>query len=423
MKILHTVEFYHPSTGGMQAVCKQLSEKLAKLGHEVTVATSYLPERSFSELNGIVIKDFKIRGRESSGYQADPEEIKRYQKFLLDNEFDVMTNFGAQQWATDIALPLLPKIKAKKVFVPTGFYGLNMNEFKDYFLKMETWIKSYDWQIFLSNNYRDINFSRGLGLKNLSVIPNGASTEEFLAPDKEDIRAKLGIPKDHFLIVHIGSHTGLKGHWAARQIFKQANIPHSTLLLIGNSYPGTIGCTFSCKEEAKHWFKTKAFKNRDQQLLVKDLKREETVAALKSAQLFLFPSNLECSPIVLFEAMASCTPFLSTNVGNAEEIIQWSGGGELLPTKICSYTSDNWLKMIIKPIMIYWQELISGNKAPQIYSRADIDSSIKQLENLYHNPAKLQELAESGFKAWQQKFTWEQITLEYEKIYKQITKL
>ena len=35
MKILHTVEFYHPSIGGMQEVVKQLSERLVLLGHEL----------------------------------------------------------------------------------------------------------------------------------------------------------------------------------------------------------------------------------------------------------------------------------------------------------------------------------------------------------------------------------------------------
>jgi L-malate glycosyltransferase len=35
MKILHCVESYYPSIGGMQAVVRQLSERLVKMGHEV----------------------------------------------------------------------------------------------------------------------------------------------------------------------------------------------------------------------------------------------------------------------------------------------------------------------------------------------------------------------------------------------------
>ena len=54
------------------------------------------------------------------------------------------------------------------------------------------------------------------------IIPNGASAEEFLSPDETDIRKDLKIPEDHFLILHVGSHTGLKGHAEAIRIFSRA---------------------------------------------------------------------------------------------------------------------------------------------------------------------------------------------------------
>ena len=68
------------------------------------------------------------------------------------------------------------------------------------------------------------------------------------------------------------------------------------------------------------------FKNKNMRILILNIDREETVAFYQTADLFLFPSNIECSPIVLFEAMASKTPFLVTDVGNSKEIISWSEG-------------------------------------------------------------------------------------------------
>ncbi len=47
MRILHTVEFYHPSIRGAQEVVRQFSERLVTLGHDVTVVTTKLPERNF----------------------------------------------------------------------------------------------------------------------------------------------------------------------------------------------------------------------------------------------------------------------------------------------------------------------------------------------------------------------------------------
>lgn len=122
------------------------------------------------------------------------------------------------------------------------------------------------------------------------------------------------------------------------------------------------------------------------------LSRPETVKAFKSADLFLFPSNIECSPIVLFEAMAGQTPFLVTDVGNSKEIIKWSGGGVLLPTIF--------------------------NKKGR--SHAIEKEGVKLLEDLYNHSEKLKSLGDEGYNSWKEKFTWEKITKQYEDLYKKL---
>ena len=116
------------------------------------------------------------------------------------------------------------------------------------------------------------------------------------------------------------------------------------------------------------------------------------MSAFKSADLFLFPSNIECSPLVLFEAMASKTPFLTTNVGNATEIIHWSHGGEVLPTLIDK----------------------KGN------SRAKIQESVLILEKLVRNGRVRNAMKRFGFEAWKNEFTWGKIALTYEKLYQSL---
>ena len=78
MRILHTVEFYEPSKGGAQEVIKQLSERLAARGHDVTVATSYLPTRSSAELNGVKIRQFHVRGNRVKGISGEAVGIKNH---------------------------------------------------------------------------------------------------------------------------------------------------------------------------------------------------------------------------------------------------------------------------------------------------------------------------------------------------------
>lgn len=416
MKVLHTVESYDPASHGMQQVVKQLSERIAKAGHEVTVATMFDTNRKNFVINGVRIEQFKISGKEVTGYNAEESEIQRYQDFLINSDFDIITNFAAQQWATDLMLPILQQINAVKIFVPTGFSELHNNRFKMYYDSMKVWLKEYDMNVFSSNDYQDIVFARENGIEKTILIPNGASEEEFIDNPLINIRMKLNIPNNHFLILHVGTHTGLKGHNEAIKIFKKAKIRNSTLLIIGNStfsnYKIKNVLTFLIKTLAntfnilsgKHFFPacslicnlrqklfifsySKIFLNKI--LMVKNLSRDETVAAYYEADLFLFPSNIECSPLVLFEAMASQTPFLTTDVGNAKEIISWSNGGILLPTI----------------------------KTKNGFCLAQIRESAKILENISADSKTREKMKINGFDAWQKKFNWEKISKNYEELY------
>jgi L-malate glycosyltransferase len=384
MKLLHTVESYEPSTGGMQEVVKQISERLVKMGHSVTVATSKHPARTNDIINGVKIIEFDITGNWVTGMHGD---IQSYQDFLLNSDFEVITNFAAQQWATDLMLPLLKDIKAKKVFVPTGFSALFLPGFSDYFKKMKEWMKQYDMNVFLSNTYQDIDFARKSDVNKLIIIPNGASELEFTRDEIIDIRKYFGIARDQFLILHVGSHTGIKGHAEAIEIFRRANLKNSTFIIVGNVF--SRYCYFSCKFK-ELLFKINLMNNfNNKHLIVCSLARNQTVALYKTADVFLFPSNIECSPIVLFECMASKTPFLTTDAGNAAEIIQWAHTGDLLPTI----------------------------KDERGYSHADIEQSVKLLERLYNDPKKYATRTEEGFKIWQEQFCWNNIAERYEALY------
>jgi glycosyltransferase involved in cell wall biosynthesis len=387
MRILHCVESYYPSIGGMQEVVKQLSERLVKLGHSVTIATRYQEERNFKELNGVEIVDFKISGNTVLGIKGDKTQ---YEQFLLNSTFDVITFFAAQQWATDIALPLLKQIKAKKVSVPTGYSGLYWKEYQGYFNDMKTYIQDYDMNVFLSDNYRDINFARENRVTKYCVIPNGAAEDEFLIESKIDVRKKLGIAKDSFLMLHVGSFTPFKGHQEAVELLLKSDLKNATLLLIGNNH-----LQFEKQFKKNYRYFTLRVKNffRKNKIIIGQFNRDFTVAAYKQSNLFLFPSNIECSPIVLFESAAAKLPFLCTDVGNASEIAKWTQGGMILPTQIDK----------------------------EGYSSIKMNESISMLNELYLNKAKREEMASKAFLNWKEKFSWEIIAKKYESLYLSLT--
>ncbi len=384
MRIVHTVEFYHPRTGGAQEVVRQLSQLMVQHGHEVTVATTACPERTEKVINGVRIEEFDCRGNAVRGMSG---EIERYQKYIIDGGFDVVMSYAAQQWATDALFPVLDQIPCRKVLSPCGFSGLYDPAYRQYFADLPAILRKYDHLIFHSESYRDIEFCRSHGLANMEVIPNGASAEEFSHVDKS-FRARHGIAEKALMLLTVGSHTCWKGHTEAIAALAAAKIGPAVLVIIGNTN-ASLGCLPRDIAQSK-WIRLKSLGRK--RVLLLDPPRPDVIAAYHAADLFVFPSNIECSPLVLFEAMASRTPFIANDVGNSREIAGWSGSGLILPTHQ-------------KP------------GAPPGYCQCNIADLTRGIEELLADPARRSVMADHGYQAWKERFNWEYLSTRYEAAY------
>ena len=97
MRILHTCEFYYPHIVGAEEVVRRISEGLVQRGHEVTVATTRDQFRDFSELRGVAVDEFSIRGNAVKGFRG---EVGRFLDYVLQADFDIIMNYAAQCWPT-----------------------------------------------------------------------------------------------------------------------------------------------------------------------------------------------------------------------------------------------------------------------------------------------------------------------------------
>ncbi|MCA6364733.1 MAG: glycosyltransferase family 4 protein [Bacteroidetes bacterium] len=387
LNIAHCVESYAPAIGGMPEVVRQLSERMAAQGHRVTVFTSHHPQRETNVINGVHINCFKISGNEAEGIHGNTAD---YQAQLRSGNFDVIVFFAAQQWALDAVADALDSIPGKKVFVPTGFSHFHNPAYAAYFEKMKTRISAFDANVFLSDNYADINFARENKARGICLIPNGAAEEEFEAPPTQQIRRKLGVAPDALLLLHVGSYTGIKGQREALEIFMRAKLGNAVLLLAGDKN------RYLKQQLLRHprFLKLNLLRMlKRKRVIIAELSRAETVDAFREADLFLFPSNVECSPIVLFESMAAGIPFLASAAGNTEEIISWSNGGWLLPSQ---RRANGWVDV-------------------------QLNESIALLEKLVANRPLLKQTGKTGHAAWKARFTWAHIANQYLSLYQQLT--
>lgn len=446
MKFLICCEFYYPSLGGVQEVMRRVAEGLVNSGHQVTIATSSLDNRAKSEHNGVQIKEFKVWGNRVQGISG---EVENYIQFVKDFKCDALLIKAAQQWTFDALWSSLDDINTRKYFIPCGFSGLYEPIYKEYFKSLPKVMSQFDGLIFYSTQYRDYQFAKTHGCKNLIFIPNGASSVEFLAEKDEGFRDRLGIPKNSFVLLTVGSLTGAKGHRELAEAFYRikASNRHITLLLNGNIPESNPSITNFLKIETSEYisdpffqkltrisgkkirrifdFPTKCLtiicndgmiefmrimkiefqrrffysdglginywinkigSNTHKKIILTNLDRKDLVNAYKNSNLFVFASNIEYSPLVLFEAAAAGLPFISTPVGNAEEIANWTKGGFICPATSSKrgYTYAN-----PKVLALNIEKLISSND----------------------------ELVRAGISAhemWNKYFTWEKIIKMYE---------
>ncbi|MBI5153128.1 MAG: glycosyltransferase family 4 protein [Parcubacteria group bacterium] len=363
MHILFTVEFYEPRKGGAEEVVRQLAERLVGRGHVVTVATSVVSERIEKTIHGVVIREFQLSGNSVKGVKGTGEEQKRYQDFLISGDFDVMVNYAAQIWCTDLAFLILERIKAKKVFIPCGYSRLRSSAYKTYFDALPGYLKLYDTLVYMSSNYQDYIFGEQYGCADKAVvIPNGAG-EEFLH-DSLGFKKKYGITTPKMAIT-VANHYFAKGHLFVINAFKKMRRDDTTLVIIGErlSSRSWYSCYLMCK--------LNTFLNPHIKVL-QNIPREWVVSAYQEADLFLFGSQIECAPLVMYEAFASKTPFITTEVGNIRD----------------------------------HEEMIKIVKTSHEMARIS--------NYLLDNEAERKSVAEKAHQLWQAYHTWERIVEQYE---------
>ena len=371
MRILHTVEFYYPHVGGAEEVVRQLSERLAMRGHEVTVATSFDPRREDSIINGVQVVGFKIKGNIVKGIRG---EKRKYIDFIKSNDWDVVLNYAAQSWPTDLVLPILAKIQGRKVLAPCGYsglLGLRRLLYHRYFTKLPSYLRLYDMIVYHSAYYIDKEFGDRVGVKHYRIIPNGVDVGDF-KDSNFDFHSKYGI-NTPYMILSVGNHYRLKGHSRILEAFRNLRRTDVTLVLIGNKpHTSLRSCWSRCRRAAA----------KDKRIvLLQDVPRSHVIAAFKAADLFLFGSYLEAFPLVILEAMASSTPFVTFEVGALRKSNPQFIGGIIVES---------------------------------------INEMTTVMDQLIDNTAIRQKLGLDGYKCALQSYNWEKIVDRYESLYKQL---
>ena len=392
LRILHTADTYYPYVDGVAVATQRISEGLAARGHQVTVATGKHPRRNFQSLNGVRVVEFDISGNTVEGYIGD---IKLYQKFVHQCQVDIMMNYAAQIWTSDLIFPLLNSLSCVKVFLPCGYSSLRDPKYKEYYQNMPWVLNHYDQIIYLSERYWDKQFGDEHGVTHYTIVGNGASFEEF-SDRKVGFKQKYGIQTSRMLL-NIGGFGARKNQEAIVRAYLASALQDSTLVLIGpefNSYAWK-NCRIdpvTNKWDKKLFWLTTQFQRRIlhrlhsihtlhgpsrpgmQVLLLERVPRDMVVSAYHEADLFLLASTNECFPVVAVEAMAAGLPFISTDCGNVRDL----PGGVVV---------------------------------------SSVEEMARAIRRLGGREAEWEKLSQAGRAKWEREFTWEKIVDAYQSLY------
>lgn len=205
--------------------------------------------------------------------------------------------------------------------------------------------------------------------KKIITIKNAIDITRFNTKNTIDVRKKLNIPENKFVIVMIANFRPQKNH---KNMVSAFNI-------ISRKYEDCI-LVFAGDGELENDIKT----------MVKDLglsnkiyflgSRKDIESVYMACDVFCLPSFYEGLPLSILEAMASKRPVIATNVSGIKEVVIHGKNGILVP----SNNSDQLAEEIMRLIENEDERLrLAEDAYKNVISEYDIKTWINKYERLF----------------------------------------
>jgi len=271
--------FGPPSVGGSENVIKHISERLA------------------------IDYDYKVNIYSYNNNSCN----KGYGLISQINENDHILIYSDSFWGFDTILRHIDRINCRVSLALVGAYAMRndvhilklLKENIDRFNLITHSAITEDYKWCVDNDLP------------VTVIPNGVSLLEF-NDNIINFREKYNI-KEKYIILSVNNYFYGKGFELFPKIYKklEKNIKDFVILSISNTVKYPYDKIFLDR--------TKKQSNGMNIRFLRDLPREDVVAAFKWSDIFLQISKKEVAPLVILECRAAKLPYISMNIGNTEE--------------------------------------------------------------------------------------------------------
>lgn len=344
MNVMISVATYYPLIDGVQTITEYYAESLVKAGHNVTVLTSDCDGCLIKEErhSGVSIRRFRLKTSKSMYIGERDEYIRAVCE--LSASHDCWIAVCTQNAFTDLIIPHVAKLKCKTVLwlhgmaefaLPRvqqvslgdlGRYALNNFRWRPFYYCAVRNIRHFDAVICLHNKDRSVSFLHKHGVEPSLILENGLVDDFNYQHDCRDLKSN----SNYWLCV--SNYSQQKNQELVLRAFAASNSKRR-LIFVGSSRN-------SYYEKMQRLSKSLLKSDADRVKWLAGIDRADIVELISNAFAFISGSKIEKYPVVICEAMASGTPFVSTDVG----IVRHLPGGLISNTVTSMAESVNKLE-------------------------------------------------------------------------------
>ena len=352
MKILMLTWEYPPRiVGGIARVVHDLSKRLIKDGHEVTVITyrdGNVPE--YENDKGVEV--YRV-----DNYMIHPnnfidwimqlnfnmiakatEVINKEGGFDVIHAHDWLVTYAAKSLKQSFNLPMVATIHATEAGRNSGIHDDTQRYIND-----TEWLLTYEaTEVIVNSNYMKghVQGLFGLPFDKISVIPNGINLNNFTGIDRDyDFRRRFAMDNEK-IILYVGRLVYEKGVQHLISVMPKIleNYHDSKLVIAGKG--GMI-------DELKSQVESMGLSNKV--YFTGYLNQKEVQKMYKCADVAVFPSTYEPFGIVALEAMLAGIPTVVSDIGGLNEIVEHGVNGMKSYTGNPNSIADSVLSLLFDP--------------------------------------------------------------------------
>lgn len=319
---------YLPHVGGVENYVYNLSRVLAQRGHNVIIVTSFIDGTSEYERDGN-IEIYRLPSWQlmDGRFPVLKPSLKRrrLKKLLAERKIDLVLVNMRFYFISLYALKLARKLGIPSIMLDHGSSHLNTggrltSKLGEWFEHWITWREKKYCSRFAGVSKESLKWIKHFKIESELFLPNAVDFERFLKYSSEPVRnfrVEYGIPDDDVVISFVGRLTVEKGIEQLVRAVNKINKSRRDVWVLAAGAGYMKERLMQDKSDRVHF--------------VGQLSTPEVAALLSSSDIFCLPSFSEGFPTCVIEACVCKNFIITTERGDAKEIVKSREHGIILP--------------------------------------------------------------------------------------------